>query len=277
MVLASPGLGDGDSMGVTIPARASRLLRTEPGGPVHWILKRICRARFKVLRALKAPVVTTEYGVRMAGNWRDGTFKMCVVGSYGTALSDLVTQYATPFSFLDIGANQGLYSLLAQTNPKCVRVLAFEPVAETVAFLERNLALNGADKVQVCPLAIAAEDGPVEIRKTRNHSGGATLRDGEGSNGGVEVIQCLSHRGLNGMIPADGSYVVKIDVEGLEEVVLEEIRQCDFFPFVTHLFCEIDRRWIDAQAMTERLRSLGFTEFRQIGVDPEHYDLLASR
>src|SRR5262249_6802707 len=56
--------------------------------------------------------VTSSYGVRMKANWNDRTFQYCYFGTYGRTLANFLRRYERPFVFLDIGSNQGLYSLL---------------------------------------------------------------------------------------------------------------------------------------------------------------------
>lgn len=59
---------------------------------------------------------------------------------------------------VDIGANSGIYSLIAKTlNPKA-KVYAFEPVARTKKILEANVDLNGFD-VKVEQVAISNKNG----------------------------------------------------------------------------------------------------------------------
>ena len=100
------------------------------------------------LSALPLPrpddVVTSRYGVRMRANWQDRTFQYCRYATSGHVLSDYLAAQDAPFAFVDIGANQGLYSLLAAQNPHCAAAIAFEPVAATFALLQDNIALNDA-------------------------------------------------------------------------------------------------------------------------------------
>ena len=88
------------------------------------------RANFlgQLPRPRAAGAVTSRYGVRMRANWKDRTFRYCHYATYGRALSDYLAAQDHAFSFIDIGANQGLYSLLAAQNPYCKAVVAFEPV-----------------------------------------------------------------------------------------------------------------------------------------------------
>src|SRR3546814_19160807 len=84
----------------------------------------------RALAALPLPraqdVVTSRYGVKLRANWRDRTFQYCRAATYGRDLSGFLAAQDSPFAFVDIGANQGLYSLLAARNPQCARVIAFE-------------------------------------------------------------------------------------------------------------------------------------------------------
>jgi len=69
----------------------------------------------------------------------------------------LVTAFLKPgMQIIDVGANIGLYSILARKVVGDSRsVWAFEPSGDTVARLERNLALNTCDGVRVFQLGLA--------------------------------------------------------------------------------------------------------------------------
>ncbi len=110
-------------------------------------------ARTYGARLFGGDVTRTPYGVLMRSNWGDFTFELCYNGSYGTTLSDFLTAQRAPFIFLDIGANQGLYSLIAAANPQCAQAYAFEPVAATLTILRDNIQLNHhAARVTVFPV-----------------------------------------------------------------------------------------------------------------------------
>ena len=82
--------------------------------------------------------VKSFYGPLMFENWRDVTFRFCIRGSYGTVFSDYLKNYTKPFCFIDIGANQGLYSLIAGNNENCLKVFAFEPVPTTAGIFNKE-------------------------------------------------------------------------------------------------------------------------------------------
>src|SRR3546814_8757450 len=97
----------------------------------YGVRKTLHKGWVRALAALPLPraqdVVTSRYGVKLRANWRDRTFQYCRAATYGRDLSGFLAAQDSPFAFVDIGANQGLYSLLAARNPPCARVIAFEP------------------------------------------------------------------------------------------------------------------------------------------------------
>jgi FkbM family methyltransferase len=124
--------------------------------------------------------------------------------------------------FIDVGANIGLVSIVASRLVGARgRVCAFEPVPNTVALLEQNIALNGAHNISVESTALGAVQ---ETRAIYEHPevnrGAASLVPSEGSPSSaivpVTTLDGYVHRaGLEGRIRA-----VKIDVEGWEADVL---------------------------------------------------------
>jgi FkbM family methyltransferase len=77
----------------------------------------------------------------------------------------LLTMVAhTPGLFLDVGANNGLYALLAAKARPDSRVVAFEPFPPALDVLRRNLALNGVEsRVTVRETALSDQAGPAVL------------------------------------------------------------------------------------------------------------------
>lgn len=222
--------------------------------------------------------VQSAYGVLMVPNWQDTTFRYCIFGTYGRDLADLLLGQQQDFVFVDIGANQGLYSLIAAQNPKCRRVIAFEPVPTTHARLAANVALNGgAARTALHLLAISDSAGEVTINVSAEHTGTASLagREGALSSGGV-MIETIDAPMLDPLLAGDLPMFVKIDVEGLEAVVIAELAKTPSFARVQAIFYEVDDRWASAGEIEALLRAAGFTRFAKYGRG-HHYDVLASR
>lgn len=248
-------------------------------GVVKTLRKWKAAALSPAMAARGEPAVRSEYGVLMVPNWQDTTFRYCIFGTYGRDLADLLLGQREDFVFVDIGANQGLYSLIAAQNPKCRKVIAFEPVPATHARLAANVALNGgAERTVLHELAISDSVGEVTIAVAEGHTGTATLagrEDGTPAGGGV-TIRTIDAPLVDPLLAGELPMFVKIDVEGLEAVVIAELAKTASFARVAAIFYEVDDRWASAREIETLLRAAGFTRFVKYGRG-HHYDVLASR
>lgn len=116
-------------------------------------------------------------------------------------------------TFVDVGANVGVYSLLACAVPG-VAVLAYEPSAETFERALENVRLNGLeDRVNLVRKAVGSEEE--EALLTVGLDAMNSLVEGE-SVGAAESVSVTTLDALG----LDGVALVKIDVEGWETEVL---------------------------------------------------------
>lgn len=236
------------------------------------------RARLKLARWVGARHVRSVHGLTLAANYGDATFRFYVLGSYGFFYVDLLAQIDHPFHLIDVGANQGLYSMLAAQNPNCVSVVAFEPVARTADLLEENLRLNGvAQKVTVKRMALSDANTTAEITIIGDHSGAASIARNNPLKGTqTETISLSDHTCLDALPFRHGVPIyVKIDVEGHEEVVIEELLKFRGADDIRQIFYECDEAWVSAKALAARLGAQDFG-LRRIG-HGTHYDVLAQR
>lgn len=236
------------------------------------------RLRRKYHQLVGTRLVRTRYGVVMKANWQDATFRMCYNGSYGTALYDLIMNYKEHFVFLDIGANQGLYSLVAARNPNCLQAYAFEPVAKTHKLMLENIAANGFQKV-ITPVhaALSHSTGTADITIREEHSGAASLESTLLTKGvAMERIRTLDVSAVDPLLRPDGVILVKIDVEGHEAVVIEQLLMSQHQGRITAVFYEVNETWHDPGTLEEMLRGGGFHHFTSYG-SGSHYDVLALR
>ena len=70
--------------------------------------------------------------------------------------------------------------------------------------------------------------------------------------------------------------IVKIDVEGHEEVVIDELIKSSFFHNVSAIFYEVDKAWTRKSELKAILEDHAFNYFTQYGRG-KHYDILACR
>jgi FkbM family methyltransferase len=115
--------------------------------------------------------------------------------------------------FVDVGANVGVYSVLA-AKVCGARAIALEPIPSTVQALRDNLAINGiGERVEVAMMAAGSEAGHLTFtseRDAKNH----VLEDG--ADGLVVPVARLDD-----VVGAEIPALVKIDVEGYERPALE--------------------------------------------------------
>lgn len=249
---------------------------------VHKLLVSVFSATHRLIRTVRrsdSPThVRTAYGVLMRARWEDRTFRYCYYGTYGRALSGLISGMKTEFVFLDIGANQGLYTLIAASNPKCQAVLAFEPVQSTFAVLEDNVTANGLGSHVTCvQAAVSDQKGEAEVAVNAAHSGAASMaRKSNFDPTHTEKIALVSIAEVDALIPPAGDIVIKLDVEGHEDVVVRELVKSVHSSRIKAIFYEIDEQWNDAAEIRKTLEQAGFGRFTKLGVR-HHYDVLAQR
>jgi len=123
---------------------------------------------------------------------------------------------------LDIGANFGLYTILAAKQVgREGRVLAFEPNPNSLRYLRLNILLNRQSRIEVVPVALSNEEGETEFICVSQGAYSA-LKVGEtpGTTSAIRVRQTT----LDAIAAAESLYLVdfvKMDVEGAELLVLQ--------------------------------------------------------
>ncbi len=131
---------------------------------------------------------------------------------------------------LDIGANTGIYSLLAAAASPAVRVCAFEPVAAPRELLRANLACNPdlAPRIAVECRALSRVCATLPFFETINDRGfvstSSSLELGHAMEVGAHVQRDITTATLDGWAGANDPgpiRLVKMDVEGHEHAVLE--------------------------------------------------------
>jgi FkbM family methyltransferase len=167
---------------------------------------------------------------------------------------------------IDVGANIGLYSILAakRVGPDG-SVWAFEPSEESAARLERNLTLNSCNDVRVFRVALG--DTPNTSMSLASDPGFGDayryLRHPTSSNGGSEVVPVTSLDAWATVNKISRLDFLKVDIEGGEYRMFLGAREfLSSNPKVVIMFeCEADwcaRAGCRPRDVFELLGSLGF-------------------
>lgn len=121
--------------------------------------------------------------------------------------------------FVDIGANLGYYTCLALQSGK--PVVAFEPQAQNLQCLYRNLLVNGwHESIEVFPLALSDQPGLLELYGASGPSASLVKNwAGYTSRYHQKVPVSTLDNILAGRFAGE-RLLVKIDVEGAEHAVL---------------------------------------------------------
>ncbi|MES2302407.1 MAG: FkbM family methyltransferase [Pseudomonadota bacterium] len=117
------------------------------------------------------------------------------------------------YTLLDCGANYGYWSVLVSSAPYgSHKAIAIEPSSQNFAKLKNNAEING-NRFEVMKCAIGASRGTARLSGTKHEAfsiaGAAT--------GGEEVpVIALDNLLDDGKVAANGKYLIKLDVEGVE-------------------------------------------------------------
>jgi FkbM family methyltransferase len=145
-------------------------------------------------------------------------------GTWEDFVDNVLTTLASPGDvFLDVGANQGYYtvkigSLVGATG----KVFAFEPNPKMFRFLLDNVELNALQPRVVChQVAVGAEAGAMQLEVDDDYPGGARVL--------MPALDQATHRlvdvdvvRIDEVVPAGlVADLIKIDVEGFEPLVCQ--------------------------------------------------------
>ena len=224
-------------------ALQSRILACSHALPPGWVGRRLASACNRLAGGKTAAAFDVEVfgGVRARlrplGNYCEKRVfcspQMWDARERASLADEIGKPGADPFTFLDVGANVGLYSLFAlgaaRRAGRAIRIACVEPGEEAARRLAFNIAANdAAGEITHFACAATRERGPVELHFHATDIGCHSL-------GGTGRSVTVEGRPLAEIVDAAGFDAVsamKIDVEGAEK------------PALDGLFAGLDRaRW----------------------------------
>ena len=153
-----------------------------------------------------------------------------------SALGTYLKQVAQPGGvFVDVGANLGMFALVARSYG--LETVVIEPEPRHAAFLSRNTAVFG----KVISTALSDQAGSLPLYYDNGNAGATSLFACTSYHKGSEVpVTTLSDLAFAGSLgQPDRILIIKVDVEGFEAQVIRGMRgllDCGVRP---HIWCEV--------------------------------------
>lgn len=255
------------------------------GTPPWWIaagrrlIQSLPAGRFRAARLL-ARTRPAPFAARMPAAYGGALFwcdlseaigrDACLIGAYEPPVTQIFTRLLRPgATVVDLGANWGYFTLMAaQLAGPGGRVLALEPDPRMFDLLERNVRLNGLTTVDAFPLAAGADFATRTLAGYAEGTGNrGTSRIEDEAIGGssvrfsVDTVPVDTFLDQKGLGPVD---LIKIDVEGFEDAVLEGMAAGVAGRRYRHLLIELHpallaERGVPADRCCARLRAAGYS------------------
>jgi FkbM family methyltransferase len=208
----------------------------------------------------------------MLNNYLDKTFQLSIMG-YRNNLEKILLSINQPLIFIDIGANQGVFSLVAAKNKSFVEIHAFEPNLKLTSYLESNFFMNKVNNFFIHKVAIGPQSTSISFFVPENHSGNGRVSSQKTNMQVVSVNRDYLNKVF---IQSNKFYFIKIDVEGSERNVLYELFNSNINSCIKYIFIEINTKFSKEDSLIEMLGSNDFYELSRSG-NGVSYDALYTR
>lgn len=159
-------------------------------------------------------------------NGEDKSITPCLIrdGYWESWVTSWFTHNLLPgHTFIDIGANCGYYTFLAEVLVgEAGKVYAFEPNPDYVKLLKASVKLNDSKNIFVMPYALGEDFSIVNLHIPGDFHGSAAVGIDFSSRYTEKIYQVAQHPldAYNEFLPSNET-LIKIDAEGYEESVLD--------------------------------------------------------
>lgn len=155
-------------------------------------------------------------GAKFFVDGKDRSYLPTMVGGYYEKLElDIFEGLAkTSNTFLDVGANIGMYSVIASLKNSKISCYAFEPVKENYKLTAKNVEINSlTNNIEIIKKAVSDKDGTAFIFLSKSSSGMHSLTvQHAGERRQIDTVKVDTFCEEKGLKPD----LIKVDVEGHE-------------------------------------------------------------
>ncbi len=233
-----------------------------------------------LLKLLPYKAVRSYYGPIMHCAPNDITNVYAISGNYGHVIYNHIKNIQPSDSiFIDIGANYGLYSLVAARHLDKGKVFSFEPNPVIYPIFLKNIQLNDANNITPVQAAIGQEDGEANLCYTSSHSGVSHIvpdNDAEGKiSYKVSILNIGTYKPIINASQNTKDIHIKIDVEGFEMNIIKALQTALWYENVKSIIVEIDEQNLqkfgsDTKKLYEALAKDGFTALLDLDTSKQY-------
>lgn len=146
---------------------------------------------------------------------------------------------------IDCGANIGISVFYFRWCYPKAKILAFEPNPEAVLYLNKNVSENNLLDVNVLPIALGGNTGEVDffVEQVMEASTGSSLSSGAHDKDNEKVVKVKIDL-LSNYINQEIDFL-KLDIEGAEAMVIEDLREKGKFKFIKEMSIEYHYNYLE--------------------------------
>ncbi|MFM8595685.1 MAG: FkbM family methyltransferase [Flavobacteriales bacterium] len=270
---------------------------------INYLLRPLARLRFhksgKELMSISGNISFSTKGI----TFRLATNQTCFVTKYMfyngfeayeyNWLFKSLAQNAT--GFLDVGANIGLYSVLAAKYNPQLTIHAFEPGSGAVHFLRKNSTLNRLDaQINIHEIAMSNQDASLEFHEAahpkfpwlkHNLNGSSSLQaeHGRSKSTAYKVAVCRLSSFLKEHEVSHFD-LIKLDTEHTEQLIIADnqdifaanrpLVMIEIYPEIAHEMQDLLKSWEHYHYLRLEQPFLNPIELQELGTHQKHVNYL---
>ena len=165
--------------------------------------------------------------------------------------------------FIDVGANQGEFTIAAAGIVQHGKIIAFEPVKEYRDRLVENIRLNGYSNIQIVTAALGDADGEMPIFDAEGafpdgtkHDGLTTLFASATRSSRRETVAVKTLDSILPQLAVNRVDLIKLDIEGAEWMALRGAINT-LAKYRPSCYWKSERKLVAQQAMKPKTLSVG--------------------